>query len=75
VVAYATGAVEETMNGGGILLRNKDFSRTAALLDKLQRDESFREEMVASQKKALKKYGAENASRILLDYIRTVTGK
>jgi glycosyltransferase involved in cell wall biosynthesis len=75
VVAYAAGAVEETMNGGGILLREKDFSRTAALLDKLQRDESFREEVVASQKMALKKYDAENTSRILLDHIRTVTGK
>jgi len=75
VVAYAAGAVEETMNGGGVLLRKKDFSKTAALLDELQRNESFREEVVSSQKMAIQKYSVENVGRILLDHIRAVTGK
>ncbi len=73
VVAYAAGAVEETMNGGGLLLREKDFSKTAALLDYLQKNESFRREIVASQKKALEKYSTDNVGRILLDHIKTVS--
>ncbi len=75
VVAYAAGAVEETLNGGGILLREKDFLRTAALLDQLQRGDSFRRAVLNSQKKALEKYSTDNVGRILLDHIKTVMKK
>jgi glycosyltransferase involved in cell wall biosynthesis len=74
VVAYAAGAVEETMNGGGILLREKDYVRTAVLLDRLNKDFSLRQKVLDSQKKALQKYSRENVSRILLDFIKKVTG-
>jgi glycosyltransferase involved in cell wall biosynthesis len=72
VVAYAAGAVEETMNGGGILLRKKDFAKTAGILDLLQKDEGFRNKIVLSQRKALEKYSQENVSRILLSHIQKV---
>jgi glycosyltransferase involved in cell wall biosynthesis len=75
VVAYAAGAVEETLNGGGILLREKEFAKTAALLDRLHKNVSFRNEVVVSQKAALVKYSAENVSRILADHIERVTGR
>ena len=35
------------MNGGGILLRRKDFVGTAALIDRLAADGAFRERIVA----------------------------
>jgi len=73
VVAYAAGAVEETMNGGGILIRDKDFAKTAVLLDELHRDESFRKKILLSQKKALEKFSQENVSQILLSHIQKVT--
>lgn len=73
VVAYAAGAVEETMNGGGVLLREKDFARTAALLDRLHRDKAFRNAVVISQKKALEKFSRENVITVLLDHIQKVT--
>lgn len=72
VVAYAAGAVEETMNGGGILVREKDFPRIAALLDKLSKDDLFREKIILSQKKALEKYSREKVSTILLDHVQKV---
>jgi len=72
VVAYAAGAVEETMNGGGILVHKKDFAKTAALLDKLHKDEAFRNEVVVCQKKALEKFSGDNVSTILLDHIQKV---
>ena len=75
VVAYAAGAVEETMNGGGILVHEKNFAKTAALLDKLHRDEVIREKIIRSQKKALEKFSRESVSTILLDHIRKVTKK
>ena len=75
VVAYVAGAIEETMNGGGILVHEKDFAKTAALLDKLHKDEVFREKIVLSQRKALEKFSRENVSTILLDHIHKVTKK
>ena len=75
VVAYAAGAIEETMNGGGILVHKKDFPKTAVLLDKLHKDEVFREKIVLPQKKALAKFSRENVSTILLDHIQKVAKK
>ncbi|MBN1223586.1 MAG: glycosyltransferase family 4 protein [Candidatus Aminicenantes bacterium] len=73
VIAFAAGAVEETMNGGGILLRRKDFMRTAALLDRLRQDQKFRERIVASQHEALKRYERGNVTRILMSHIEKVS--
>jgi glycosyltransferase involved in cell wall biosynthesis len=75
VVAYAGGAVEETMNGGGVLLRKKDFVGAAALLDRLRRNGSFRKEVVESQKRALSKYSRKNVDRILVGHIKKVSGR
>ena len=75
VLAYAAGAVEETMNGGGIILRQKDFLRTAALVDRLQRDPALRKTIIDGQLKALQKYSRENVSRILLEHIQKASGK
>ena len=75
VVAFAAGAVEETMNSGGLLLREKDFFKTAAVLNKLEKDKSFRDNVMEGQLKALEKYGRENVSRILLKHIKRISQK
>lgn len=72
VVAYAAGAVEETMNGGGVVLFKKDFLKAAALLDMIHRDRKIKEKIVASQLEALRKYKKERASQILLNHIERV---
>lgn len=72
VVAFAAGAVEETMNNGGLLLHKKNLFKTAAVLDKLNRDEIFRREVVSSQEEALKKYDRDNVTRILLEHIERI---
>ena len=72
VVALAAGAVEETMNGGGIILREKDFFRTAALLDRLIEDNEFKEKIIDAQLKALKKYDRTRVGSILLDHVERV---
>ena len=75
VVALAAGAVEETMNGGGIILRKKDFFRTAVLLHRLQIDLDFRTKIVASQNDALKKYERRNIAEVLMGHIERVCQK
>jgi len=72
VIALAAGAVEETMNGGGILLRRKDFTGTAALIDRIITDEKFKSGIVAGQVKALAKYSRNNVGRILLEHLERV---
>jgi len=75
VIGYKAGAVAETMNGGGVLILEKDFFRIAALIDVVQRNDDLRQALIKGQLQALKKYSHENVSRILLDCLREVTGK
>ncbi len=73
VVAFTAGAVEETMNGGGVLLREKDFFRTAALLDEIAGDKELRRRIIESQVRALEKYSRENVTRILFSHVGKVS--
>ncbi|HOS12166.1 MAG: glycosyltransferase [Acidobacteriota bacterium] len=75
VVAFAAGAVEETMNGGGVVLRRKDPLRTAGLIDEIERRPELRRKIVEGQKKALKPYLRENVSRVLLAQIAEAAGR
>jgi len=72
VIGYAAGAVEETMNGGGVVVREKDFLRTAALIDRIQSDAALRTRIVEGQLKALEKFSRTNVSRILLEQVERV---
>jgi glycosyltransferase involved in cell wall biosynthesis len=73
VVAFAAGAVEETMNGGGILLYEKDFLGTASLLDRINREAGLRQSLIDSQLRALKRYERENIRKILLQHVEKVS--
>jgi len=74
-IGFAAGAIEETMNGGGFLLREKNFPATAALIDHLDRDLSLRQQVVDGQLRALEKFAPENVSRILLEHVERVSEK
>ncbi|MFC2156426.1 glycosyltransferase family 4 protein [Acidobacteriota bacterium] len=69
VVAFAAGAVEETMNGGGILLRQRDYLRGAGLIDRLNKDPEFHSRIVRFQCDALKKYETGNVRKILMGHL------
>jgi glycosyltransferase involved in cell wall biosynthesis len=75
VIGYRAGAVGETMNGGGVLLLQKDFIRVAALIDALMSDKTTRQAVIEGQLKALKKFSRENISRVLLRHIEEVSRK
>ncbi len=75
VIAFDAGAVGETMNGGGMLVREKDFFRIAALTDCLVRDNGLRAAIVRGQRKALEKYGRDNVAAVLRRHIEEVTRK
>ena len=69
VVAYDAGAVAETMNNGGILVREKDFLRIAALCHEILTRPELKAILLASQDKALEKYQQKRTGEILLDYL------
>jgi glycosyltransferase involved in cell wall biosynthesis len=73
VVGFDAGAVGETMNGGGVLVRDKDFFRIAGLIDVLVRDKDLRRAVIQGQLKALRSYSRENVARILENHIQEVT--
>jgi glycosyltransferase involved in cell wall biosynthesis len=73
VVAYKAGAVEETMNGGGVLLAEKQYLQTAVLLEKIQKDRAFREDIISHQLHVLEKYSRENVSQILMSHVEKVS--
>jgi glycosyltransferase involved in cell wall biosynthesis len=70
VVAYNAGAVQETMNNGGIMVNQKDFIRAAALIDHVLTDSRLKEQVLRSQQTALKKYLKNKTGKILLDHLQ-----
>jgi glycosyltransferase involved in cell wall biosynthesis len=73
VIGFNAGAVEETMNGGGMLLAEKDLFRVAALIDTLMKNANLRQAVVEGQLRALEKFSRENVGRILLQQIGEVS--
>jgi glycosyltransferase involved in cell wall biosynthesis len=69
VLAYAAGAVPETMAAAGILFREKDYVLLAELLDRLERDAVLKERVLAAQRERLAVYESssfeENLRRAL----------
>jgi glycosyltransferase involved in cell wall biosynthesis len=70
VVAFDGGAVAETMNNGGILVREKDLLKIAALCHEILTRPKLKATILAGQEKALEKYRQQLTGRILLSYLR-----
>lgn len=71
VLAYDSTAISETLNGGGLLLDNKDSTNVAATLDLVLRDEALRRRILASQETTLAKAKAVDFGGLLETHIQT----
>ncbi len=58
VLAYAAGAVPETMGGAGVIFTDKNYPKLAEFLDRLARDTGLRERIVAAQRERLRCFGS-----------------
>ena len=56
VVAFAAGAVPETLDGAGVLVREKHFDVIAETLGRVADDEALRAAIVAGQRERLARY-------------------
>ncbi len=72
VIAYDMGAVKETMNGGGIIIKEKRFDKVAALIETIRNNEELKDSVLKSQEQALEKYSYENVKNILLNHIKNL---
>ncbi len=65
VVAYAAGAVPETLGGAGLMVTTKDYELTAELLGQVIYDETLRASVIAGQRARLAHFSAERVDREL----------
>jgi glycosyltransferase involved in cell wall biosynthesis len=69
VVAYAAGAVPETMAGAGLLVHRRDPLQVAALIDAVLGDEELRARLLAGQRRVLRTHTRENRGQQLLELL------
>jgi glycosyltransferase involved in cell wall biosynthesis len=72
VVAYAAGAVRETLRGGGVLLDAKEPAVVAALLARLRTDEALRARVLETQERAMAAVRAIDFGALLRDRLAPV---
>jgi glycosyltransferase involved in cell wall biosynthesis len=72
ILAYAAGAVPETLDGSGILVAHKDFAAIAEMMHRLIGDASIREPVLAGQRKRLADYKVRNLGEELREMLASV---
>jgi len=72
VVAYAAGAVEETLHGGGVLLREKRPEEVAELLGRICGDGELRRTVLATQERAVARIRATDFGALVAERLRPV---
>jgi L-malate glycosyltransferase len=65
VLAYAAGAVPETLDGSGVLFREKRFEPVAEMIGKLSKEGPFRSAVIAQQRERLARYTGRNLAEEL----------
>lgn len=72
VLAYASTAVPETMDGAGVLYEHKDPRYVAAMIDTVVSNPAMQDEIIASQDAALARLADRNFGDLLLGFVRRV---
>jgi len=72
VIAYDTGAVRETLRGGGVLLRDKAPAEVAALVARVLGDGALRARILETQARAIAEVRATDFGALLLERLRPV---
>jgi glycosyltransferase involved in cell wall biosynthesis len=70
VLAYAAGAVPETLGGAGVLFSPKDLEFAAEMMGMLVYDRPFREAVIAGQRQRLRAFAPARIQTRLNDVIR-----
>jgi len=74
VLAYAAGAVPETLDGAGVLVREKDYPQIAEMMGKLKNDAPFRSAILRGQEERLNRYRGLNLEQELRTCLAPLLG-
>jgi glycosyltransferase involved in cell wall biosynthesis len=72
VLAYAAGAVPETLGGAGVLFSPKDLEFAAEMLGTLVYDRPVRDQVIAGQRRRLRDFSPARIERRLIDVLATL---
>jgi glycosyltransferase involved in cell wall biosynthesis len=72
VLAYAAGAVPETLGGAGVLFSPKDFEFAAEMLGTLVYDRPVRDRVVSGQRRRLRDFAPDRIEQRLKDMLATL---
>jgi glycosyltransferase involved in cell wall biosynthesis len=72
VVAYAAGAVPDTMDGAGILMHHKDPLGWAAVIDRVIRDAAVRTTLTSAGRRRLADFTADVVQQRLATALKTI---
>lgn len=69
VLAFAAGAVPETLAGAGVLFREKRWDYLAALMGRLVKDQELRAQIIRHQRDRLRRYEGRRLARDLRQFL------
>lgn len=72
ILAYAAGAVPDTLGGAGVMFHEKKYDELAEMLFLMASDESFREALVKGESLRLQRFRAPQVESELLHWVREV---
>lgn len=72
VMAYAAAAVPETMDGAGILFKNKEFGPIAEMMGRLAGDAGFRNAVIEGQRERVARFRARDPAAELKQHLSPV---
>ena len=75
VIAFAASAVPATMDGGGVLIPDKNPAEVAALVDMLVTNDAFAEKVIATQDAALARLQARDFGGMVLGFVDRVVNQ
>jgi glycosyltransferase involved in cell wall biosynthesis len=70
VLAYAAGAVPETVDGAGVLFTQKRFQWIAEMIDLLAGDTPLRRSVIEGQTERVRRYRSRDSSAALMELMR-----
>ena len=70
--AQDTGAVSETLGGAGILFKEKDYHKTAGLVERVLSDESLSTTLKTLQAQRIERYKKDSQPEKLFALLRDV---
>jgi glycosyltransferase involved in cell wall biosynthesis len=74
ILAYAAGAVPDTLGGAGVIFREKKFEEIAEMAHLLATDGALAERVVAGQRERLTRFAPERVEAELIGFVEEVLG-